>query len=330
MSFDAPPVVVVSGNEVYLRRRQVRKAIIAANADGWRVEHLTGEDPAHLRRVLASGSIFFKGRTLAIVCDPQKLDPQLIISHANRKNSKVTLILHCEGLLRKTGNLRKIVEGIPKKYHIAFQSPAQYKRDEFCMGHVVKDAREVYGLRLQEKTAKALINAAGTNLGILAFELQKAAMLAKVDGDVEVTSSHIGKTLSRLTETGAIPVVDALAARDEARLVRALASVRRTHTGDPTLKVVALISRNVVQWIQAVCLVNQKAGEQEIAQRIGLHPWICKTKVVPPARNWGLKNLKSLLTALARVERAVKSGQVAPWVQLETSLISAIQAAREK
>jgi DNA polymerase III delta subunit len=330
VSFDAPPVVIVSGQEVYLRRRQIRKAVVAANNDGWRVEYLRGEDRAQLSRVLASGSVLFKGRTLAVITNPDKLDPKTIIKHGERKKAKVTLVLHCEGDVKKRGNLAKIVEGIPKKHHIVFKSPAQYKRDDFCIGHLVKDAREVYGLRLQEKTAKALVNAAGTNLGILAFELQKAAMFAKADGAEELTPGHLSKTLSRLTEAGAIPVVDALAARDEARLVRSMSSVRKTHTGDPTLKVCALLSRNVIQWLHAVCLVSQNAGEQEIAQRIGLHPWICKTKVVPPAKNWGLGNLKGLLTALAKIERAVKSGHVAPWVELETTLIQAIRKSRSK
>jgi len=143
-----------------------------------------------------------------------------------------------------------------------------------------------------------------------------------------VTPAIVKGTISMLEEVGAIPVVDALADRSEARVLRAMGSMARTHTGDPTLKLLALVSRNVVQWLHAAALLSQKADPDEISQRIGLHPWLVKTKVLPVARKWKEEPLSKLLGALARVERGAKSGHVRPWVELEATLITAIRRAR--
>ena len=325
-----PPVIVVSGAEAHLRRSEIKKALLGAKKKNRRVDYLDGADPSALSSVLAATSPLFKHETLAILTNPEKAPIEVLLKHAAQKSSRVTLVLHVEGEIKKKSPLTKLVDKLDKKFHIQFKSPPTWKREEWCAGILVKTARDLFELSLDAKIAQALVQAAGTNLGVLSFELQKAALLAQHEQSSEIKADHVKQTLSRLVETDAIPIVDALADQHSARLSKAMAVLKKTHGSDPTIKVVALISRNVVQWLHAAGLLKQKATVEEIAQRVGLPPFICKTKTVPIAKRWGDERLASVLTSLARVERAVKSGQVSPWLQLEAALLRAIQQGTTK
>lgn len=91
------------------------------------------------------------------------------------------------------------------------------------------------------------------------------------------------------------------------------------------MKACGLLARNVTQWLHAAALLRQKAEIEEISARVKLHPYVCKTKVVPVAQKWGEKSLARLLTSLGEIERGVKSGHVNSWVELECALLRAIQ-----
>lgn len=330
-----PPVVLISGDEHFLCRREIKKAIAGANRTGRRVEVIEATDRQQIARVIASGSVLFKQRTLALVRDADKVDADLVLSHHKRKSSKVCLVLYQEGeTQKKKGSLVKITAELPNKLHLHFKSPPPWKQGSYAADFVVKEANRL-GIRVSEKMAQVMVAAAGTDLGILSFELQKLhALLASLEAEKpekeraekpEVQAPHMRQTLSTLMQVGAIPVIDALGAGSEKRLVRALASMRRTHTGDPTMKACALLARNVTQWLHAAALLGQNADVQEISLRLQLHPYLCKTKVLPIAKKWGEQNLAGLLTALAEIERGVRSGHVNSWVELECALLRAIR-----
>ena len=328
-----PPVVVISGDEDFLRRREIQKALAGAARTGRRVEYIKGSDTQHLSRVLASGSVLFKDKTLAIVLDADKVNVELVLNHHKRKSSKVALVLTQEGEIKKKGNLTKVVGEIPKNLHLQFKSLPPWKQSDQAVTFLVKEANG-FQLRLSEKMATVMVAAAGEDLGILWFELHKlSALLHSLEDEKpeedraakpEVQAGHLRQTLSTLTQVGGIPVVDALGAADPRRLARSMSAMRRTHTGDPTMKACALISRNVTQWLHAAALLSQNAGVDEIALRLQLHPYVCKTKVLPVAKKWGERNLAGLLTAIAAVERGVRSGHVNSWVELETALLRVV------
>lgn len=324
---DPPPVVIITGQDSFLVRREIAKAIAGAHRKERRVEYVDGGDKAHLSKVLASGSVLFKGTTLVIVRNADKVDVALVLAHQKRKSNKISLVLHKDGDLTKKGALGKIAAELPKKLHLHFKEASPWKKDEQAV-KFLRDEAKREKLTLSEKMAEAIVAAAGSDLGILYFELEKIALLMRFEGTSEVQAAHVRQTLSSLSQIGAIPVVDALGARHESRLVRTMATMRRTHSGDPTMQACALIGRNVVNWLHVASLLPQGATEDEISVRVGMHPYICKTKLIPVARSWGEENLAGLLSVIARVERAVRSGHVSPWIELETMLIKAIRRAR--
>lgn len=320
---DPPPVVLVSGALDFERHREIQKAVAGAARSGRRVEYIKGSDKQQLTRVLGAGSLF-KDKTLVIIHEPEKVDTDLVLKHHKRGSKKICLVLNHEGDVKAKGNLATLAKMLSGDVHIRFKEIPPWKQGQHAVEFVVAEAKR-RKIRLSEKLAEVMVKAAGIDLGILAFEIQKLAALLHDRGEQEVQTTHLRLTLSTLSQVGAIAVADALGAKHPSRLVRALATMRRTHSGDPTMKACGLLARNVTQWLHAAALLRQKAEIEEISARVKLHPYVCKTKVVPVAQKWGEKSLARLLTSLGEIERGVKSGHVNSWVELECALLRAIQ-----
>lgn len=318
-----PPVVIVAGSNDYLRAREVALAVEVAGKNGRRIERIDGGDRDELSRVLSSGGVFFADRILVVVSNPSRIDAKMVIDHHKAGDTSVALLLHHEGEIKK-GPLQDIAKEIPNKHQVTFEEVPPWKAEEtaikFCMREVKR-----HKLTLSDSLASNLVAASGTDLGILSFEIWKAATLCRANGDAQITGDHLRQTVSSISEIGAIPVVEALATASSARVSKALASMRRTHAGDPTMKACALVGRNVGFWLHAASLLRQKSSVEEISGRLSLHPYVCKMKILPPAKKWGEKNLARLLTTIAQVERGVRSGHANPWMEFQCGLLRAIQ-----
>jgi len=317
-----PPVTIIAGTQDYLRRKELAAAKAAADQSGRRVETIDGADREGLLNTLSAGGVLFQDKVLLVIRNPDKLDPKHIVPHGNGTDNDVALLLYYEGEIKKRGAVARISERIPDKFSIDFKGPKAWEADEYAQKFVAKEAKRLK-LTMPETLAANLVTICGTDLGVLAFEMQKVAALVRYEGETEVKAAHLRQTVASISEAGTMPVVEYLARRNAPRLMRALASMRRTHASDPTMKGIAFVGRNVLQWLQAASLISQGNSEGEISAGLGIHPYIYKTKIAPTAKKWGEKNLAALLSSLADIERGVRSGHVNPWVEFECALLRA-------
>jgi DNA polymerase III delta subunit len=315
-----PPVTIIAGSQDYYRRQELANAFRGADQSGRRVESIQGADRDALFRSLSSGGVFFEDKVLVVVRQPEKLDPKHIVPHGNANDNSVALLLYYEGDLKKRSAVSRIAERIPEKFSINYQAPKPWEADEAAQKFVIKEAKRLK-VTLGDRLAANLVSVVGSDLGVLAFEVAKVAAVVRSEGKTEVEATHLRLTVASIMEAGALPVVETLASRNTPRLARALTAMRRTHSGDPTMKGIAFVGRNVTQWLHAAALISQGNSEDEISARLGIHPYIYKTKIAPVAKKWGEKPLARLLTSLADVERGVRSGHVNPWVEFECALV---------
>jgi len=63
---------------------------------------------------------------------------------------------------------------------------------------------------------------------------------------------------------------------------------------------------------------------EEISSRTGLHEFKVRKFLLPIARRWGQGRLRTLVKSIAGVERAVKSGHISPWIELESALFDTL------
>jgi DNA polymerase III delta subunit len=319
---EPPPVVVLSGTHDYLRTRELKEAVAVADDVGRTIEHVQGDDREEISRILSSTGVFFQEDALVVVENPEKVDADLVLRHFESEDNSVVLVLHQEGHFKAKGPLGKITKVLPDRFVAKFDKPKPWEEDEHATQFCVSEARR-RKLKIEDRLAAAIVQNVGSDLGMLAFEVQKLALLLSHEGETAVAPAHIKQTIAAFGELGPRPVVDALERRDLSGVARALANMRRTHAGNlggATLRACAFVGSSARNWLHVAALMARKTPQDQIPDRVKLHPFVVRKTLVPVARRWGEGRLTSLVKSIALVERSVRSGHVSPWVQLECAL----------
>lgn len=315
-----PPLMVVSGGQDLLRRRFVKQVISTQKTAGWAILEVDGLVPGDVSEALA-GDMFSPTQTLAVVTNPEKVDLDLLEAHHASKDYITTLFLVVEGEPDGRTKFGKAVKGW-SEVHKSFPLPTEWKAAEVAAKFVQEEVQR-YGQQIADGLATALVQRSGTDLGVLAFEVEKIAILAKLAGTKVIEPKHVAQGHAPIAEASVLPVVDALAAKQAKKLARYLAEVRRTSKDDQTMRVSRLIASSATKWMQASYL--DALPPKAAAEELGVHPWYFENKVLPAARRWGKGGTVKLITDLAAAERAVLSGAVDPWLVLTSRLLSACQ-----
>lgn len=318
-------MVVVSGSHDFLVRREIQKAVAAANATGRKVAHLD----ASLGEVedFLSGSLFFQEPTTAVVSNPEKLSPSVLEAHVKDKKSLTSLVLVYPKDFTLKSEFGELLEPVPKKHRLAFKQPAPYKLEEQAVAFVSSEV-ERWGKTITPALASSLVQKVGTDLGVLSYEVMKAVLYANALGQGELLPDIVRGTLSSIGGADLPRLMEALGAGSLKATTRCLVQIREASAQDPTLQVTAWVGNTATQWLHISDLLSRDADEQEIASRVGVHPYILKKSLLAPAKRWGSSRLVSLVRSVAGVERAVRSGYVSPWTQLEVVLLSAVRSLR--
>jgi len=314
-----PPVLVVSGGQTLLRRRFLNLLKATQRAAGWAIEDVDGTDAAAVRDALEGGGLFSTGNTLAVVRTPNKVDLDLLARHGASKDYVTTLVLHVEGEPDGRTKFGKYVKKLGK-VHRGFPKPTDWDAPEVAAEFVAAEVK-LHGMSIRSSLAGAFIGRVGSDLGMLAFEVEKAVLLARAGGVEVIDAGHLKGAMAPIAEAAVAPLLEALGARNLKRLSKALASVRRTSKNDPTMRICRFLGASVIKWVQAVHLDNMPPRAAAI--ELKLNPWYFENKILPPARRWGKSGTVRLASDLAASERAVLNGAVSPWTVLTARLLAA-------
>jgi len=322
-----PPVVILSGSHDFLRRRELKEAVRVAEVMGRTIEYVQGTDREELSRIVSSTGIFFQEEVLVVIDNPEKIDAELVINHHESEDTSTIFVLHHVGPIKPKTNIAKVAKALPEQFIAKFEKPKPWDEAEHASLFCVKEARK-YKLNLGQPLAMAVVQNAGMDLGVLSFEIQKLAMLLQARGETDVTTNHVKSTIASFAELGPKPVVEAMEKRDLVAVSRALSNMRRTHAGNlsgATLLACAWLGKSLGNWLHIAALNDEGYSLGEISARAGVHEFVVRKTLLPVARRWGQGRLTSLIKSVARVERAVRSGHIHPWVQFECALFRSLQ-----
>lgn len=315
-------VIVVAGNDPFLRQRFVREIIRTKSKQGWVVQYADAAVSGELERALVSG-MFVVAETMIVVSNPSKANLEILKSHAEDKEASKVLVLVNEGKVRKNTKFGKWAASDPSRFKEFLVPDKEYKLEDYAIAFTRADAKRLKH-KISETLARAIVRRAGTDLGVLHFELVKAGVVAELEGSKEILPEHVKGTLARLTEASIIPVSDALGARDAKRLIRALDHVKMTTKNDPVIHLCRFLWASVKWWIGAAWCIDKGMNHKEAATHLGLNPWRYSNFIAPPANRWGYSDLVALGHVLAISERAVLQGRISPWVGLEARLLRSV------
>jgi DNA polymerase III delta subunit len=309
----SPPALVVTGTDDFQRRRLVRKIASTRAREGWSVIPVDAGVSGDVEESLASTSLF-GANTLLVVSRAEKLSPAILKSQLDDPDPSVVLLL-----VSDADKLTPPLDSVPKALVKTFSLPAFYKMEEHATAFCVDEAK-AYKRELAPALATALVRKVGTDLGVLAFEVQKAALYAT--GADKLTADHFRATVAPLLESDGSAIADALATQNRKLFMSEMDRFRRAKGGDPTIELCGrVISPTVLRWLQAAHLHASGLSPQAAAGSVGANPWFWEHKVLPAALRWKIAGCVQIVRVVAAAQEATFRGSVSPWGLLEAGLV---------
>lgn len=198
-----------------------------------------------------------------------------------------------------------------KKAAQSVEFPAVTEND--VPGWLMHRARERHGLEITEEAARALGGAVGTDLGVLAQELEKLAELVSYEGPIELT--HIEAAGTRLPQQDRWRWFDLVGERkiDEAlRGLPVLLAQNESGVGLTSGLATHLLRLGVAHAGGARALEQILPGNQK---------WLGR-RFADQARGWTSRQIHTSLDGLRRVDRLLKSSPFSERHLLEEWLLS--------
>ncbi len=313
-------LLLISGSQALLRHRLLHLLIKANEDGGVRIDHVDGAQPGAIGMAM-SGSMFFTGNSLAVVSNPHKGDLDLYREHRKTKNATAVLLLHHEGEPKGNTKFGKFVKELGPKAHQRFSAPNKWKAADEAAEFVVREAKTQHGKTITARLARALVQRAGSDFGVLVFEIRKMALLASAEGSSTIEAEHIKQGMAELVEVDIGLLLDAFRGRNRRALTNILHRIKLRSSKDPTMMVCRLLGSEATKWLQAASLKHMPP--KAAAAELGINAWYFENKILPVAKLWGLPALAHLISALAAGERGVLDGHNSPWIGLCCGLLSA-------
>jgi DNA polymerase III delta subunit len=235
----------------------------------------------------------------------------------------VTLLLHIDGEPDGRTKFGKAVKSTWSAVHKNFPLPSDWQGPKVAAEFVQAESLRL-GCQTPAALAMALVDRSGTDLGVLAFEVEKIVMLAKLAGVTVIEPKHVRGGMAPIAEASAVAVTEALSDRNTKKLVKALQALHKTSKEDPTMRVARLVGTAATRWLQALYL--DSLPPKAAAEELGVNPWHFETNILPAAQRWGKAGTISLITDLAASERALLNGACDPWIALCSRLVAACQS----
>jgi DNA polymerase-3 subunit delta len=168
---------------------------------------------------------------------------------------------------------------------------------------IEEEARKA-SLKIDSKVANIIYHATGSNLYRVVNEIGKLRILV---GDKDpVTVQHLQMLLTVSSGADVWAVVDSAANRDVRGAMNALSSLYKHSPDDPAIPLTYALMRQVERMLVACSLLEKKASEEEIATRIGMHPFRCRSFFLPLARKHSVRSLSEQMQRLCKLDVEIK------------------------
>jgi DNA polymerase-3 subunit delta len=160
-----------------------------------------------------------------------------------------------------------------------------------------------HGGDISHEAATTLAALVGADLRLLDQEIDKLYLYT--DGQ-QITKQDVQTMVSRARETNIFDLVDCVGRRQTDRALKLLHSL--LDDGEAPLYILAMLARQIRILIQVSELQAQGLAQQEIANRLKLHPFVVK-KGLAQTENFRMDQLEAAHQRLVEADRSIKTGQ---------------------
>jgi DNA polymerase-3 subunit delta len=169
-------------------------------------------------------------------------------------------------------------------------------------GWVVAQARD-HGLQLRPDAARTLVAVVGERQQRLAREVERLALLAYPDTELNV--EQVARLAAGEASTQAYELADAVVAGDVAAALRSAEQLREM--GEAPGRLLYSVVRRLRDVHKAAELLDSGVPEPEVAGQMGMPPWLAK-RMVATARRTGRDALARAICVFADLEVELRGG----------------------
>jgi DNA polymerase III delta subunit len=168
----------------------------------------------------------------------------------------------------------------------------------------LQDEAKSMKLGVDSRIAAIMYQIAGDDLYRLSSELRKLLLL--LGPGVSVTVDHLKLVMSPGTTAEPWTVSEAAFEKNSKKALNALSSLYKHATEDPSLPVLYAMMRQAERLFVARSLLDRGAAPDDVAARLGMHPYRFKMSLLPLAGKHTLRGLSLAMQNLCKLDVDLK------------------------
>lgn len=171
----------------------------------------------------------------------------------------------------------------------------------------LRDEAKARKLKLDAGVAELVAEEVGADLGQLVDAVERLELYVDGRGERRVTVEDVEQVVATTRQRSVFELLDAMGAGEAGRALTALGSLQAAR--EPPLRTLAMVVRQVRQLIQVRDLLDRRVGKGELAQALGLPPFLV-SKLETQAKRYSATTLRAMHAAVYDADRALKSSRV--------------------
>lgn len=300
------PVVVSFGEESFFLDRDLK---VFSNAPGYAVTRLDGSEVNSSKVVNACVSTQINFDDLDN--PPVNL---VIVDNANKLKVEKSLKSYLEGLDPK--DMSAILIGVfrsasvtgpwsklgPKAEVREHKKLKTWENNNEVVQWIQNETARV-GLKVDSKVALLMFQVAGDDLYRLSSEIHKLKLLV---GKGVVTLEHLNLVMTPSSTIASWDVADSVFHKNWKKALSQVSTIFKYAVDDPSLMILGALIKGVERLFVARSMLDKGVTHDEIAGRLGMHPYRFKMSVLPQAEKQTTARLVSNMQMLSKLDVDLK------------------------
>jgi DNA polymerase-3 subunit delta len=309
------PLYYFYGNDAYLREKATRLVLHhwgEAINRGINFEVYSGASTPLSTIIDDARTVPFLGnQKVILIREAEKLAPsgqEVLLAYLKNPNPKTILILTGD-----TITLEKNHRAVFRKHGLVMEFKHPYSNEvPAWIKHMAQDL----GKSISNHTTQLLQELVGSRLQDLSNELEKLSLYS---GErKEITREDLETVISTLKVESVFELTDYIGNRKTAKALIALSQL--TESGEPPLKILALITRQFRMITKARLLLEQGIPPEKIKHSLNIKDFIWK-KLSPQVNKFSRKKLEKCFQRLWGTDVALKTQSIPKKIILEQLII---------
>jgi DNA polymerase III delta subunit len=299
---DPPPILFMKGDEPYFRYALSQSMKKHFRSVGYEVEDVDGDDIGEdaLLDVLDQINPFTAGK-LVVVRNAEKIKDKKgkLQGYVDEPTERVVVVFDANGEPKN-----KLSEALAAKA-VVFESKA-FKTFGTEIENWIQEEAANRGKSLSPDQARVIRTHVGTNLFTLRNAVKKVALHA--DGRA-VADDDLRAVLMKTTGSQTYEFTNAFGEKNLKKAFSILDNFYRVED-DPALILSAALTNFIERMIKAKSLLAYKLERKDVANLLGMNPYVFQNSLEPMLKNFDMKTLIDAMCAMCEIDIQLKNSSL--------------------